>query len=214
MKTTDENTIKKALDKLDSLREVHLKIAKEMLEADQGNIFPLDLFMLGIIKRSLLLLKGFCDLVRPNNFTSAAPLVRLHLDDLLHIYAAFIAENPHKFAMKKLKGKRTNNLKDKNGKKMSDNYLAKQLSKNKEFSWVKKVYKETSKFIHFSDKHIFSTVQSIGENKTIEVLIPSDNEIVPKQAQLEAISAMNAITYGLFRYLYGWVKTKNNRPKK
>ena len=214
MKTTNENAIKKALAKLDSSREIHLKIAKEMLEANQGNIFPLDLFALGIIKRSLLLVKGFCDLVRSNNFTSAAPLVRLHLDNLLQVYAAFIAENPHDFAVEKLKGKRINNLKDKSGKEMKDSYLAEQLSKNKETSWVERVYREASKFIHFSDKHFFSTVQSIGENRTIEFLIPSDKEIVPKQAQLEAISAMNAITGELFRYLYGWVKTKNNRPKK
>jgi len=214
MKTTNEDTIKKALNKLDSSREIYLKIAKEMLEADQGNIFPLDLFALGVIKRSLLLVKGFCDLARSNNFTSAAPLVRLHLDNLLQIYAVFIAKNPHDFAMKKLKGERTNNLKDKSGKKMKDSYLAKKLSRNEGTSWVERVYKETSKFIHFSDKHIFSMVQNIGENRTIEILIPSDKEIVPEQAQLEAISAMNAITNELFRYLIGWVKTKNNSPKK
>lgn len=214
MQQTNENTIKKALDKLDSSRRIYLKIAKEMLEADQGNIFPLDLFALGVIKRSLLLVKGFCDLLRSNNFTSAAPLVRLHLDNLLQIYAAFIAKNPHDFAVERLNGKQTNKLKDKSGQKMKDRYLVEQLSRNKETSWVKRVYKETSKFIHFSNKHIFSTVQSIGENRTIKFLIPSDKEIVPEQVQLEAISAMNAITDGLFRYLYGWVKTKNNRPKK
>jgi len=210
---TTENLIKKALDKLDSSRKIHLEIANEMLKADQGNIFPLDLFLLGVIKRSLLMVKGFCDLVRLNNFTCAAPLVRLHLDNLLQVYAASIVENPHDFAMKKITGIQTNDLKDKNGNKMKDSYLAEQLSKEKKTFWVKKVYKETSKFIHFSNKHIFSIVHKIGENRTVEFLIPSDTEIIPEQAQLEAINAMNAITENLFAYLYGWIMTKNNGQK-
>jgi len=212
MGKADKNKMSDILKKLEALENSHIQVAKEMLGAGGGSIFPLDFFALGIIQRSLLLVKGFCGLVRSNNFTSAAPLIRLQLDNLLQMYAAFIAKDPHDFAMKKLEGKPTNKLKDKNGNEMKDSYLAKQLSKNKKTSWARRVYKETSRFIHFSDKHIFSTVQSFEGSRTIKILISaSDKEIVPERAQLEAVKAMNAITNELFRYLYGWIKTKHKK---
>lgn len=211
MNKRNSEKIEKLLKNLEDSKKSHLKIAKEMLEVDQGNIYPLDLFALGIIKRSLMLVNGFCTLVRKNNFISAAPIVRLHLDNLLQIYAAFVVKKPHDFATKKLKGKQTNNLKDKDGKKMTDSYLAEILSKKKETSWVKRVYKETSKFIHFSDKHIFGTVMNVKEDRTAEFLIPSDEEIIPDSAKLEVVMAMTEITKELFRYLYGWVKTKDSK---
>ena len=208
-KDSDEKIkIDKLIKPLENSKKVHLQIAEEMLKADQGNIYPLDLLALGIIKRSLMLVNGFCTLVRKNNFTCAAPIVRLHLDNLLQIYAAFITKDPHDFATKKLEGKQTDKLKDKDGEKMTDSYLAKVLSKKKETSWVKRVYKETSKFIHFSDKHIFGTVMNVKEDRTVEFLIPSDEEIIPDSAKSEVVRAMVEITDGLFKYLYGWVKLK------
>lgn len=162
-----------------------------------------------------MLVDGFCTLIRENNFTSAAPLVRLHLDNLLQIYAAFIVKNPHDFAMEKLKGKRTCELKDKDGKPMTDSYLATSLSEKEEGTlWVKRVYKETSKFVHFSDKHIFSIVRNVNKDSTVvELFVPSDAdaEIIPDYARLEVVKAMVEITYQLFRYLYGWVKAKDSK---
>jgi len=203
--------IEKLLNDLENFKKTHLEIAKEMFEVDKGNVYPLDLFALGIIKRSLMLINGFCTLIRKNNFTSAAPLVRLHLDNLLQISAAFISKNPHVFAIEKLKGTQTKKLKDVYGKKMLDSYLAERLSMKNETSWVKRVYEESSKFIHFSDKHILITAKKVNKDRTVEFLIPSDEEIIPDNAKLEVVAAMMAITNELFRYLYGWVKTKNNK---
>lgn len=211
---SEKEKIEGLLKKLEDFKKFHLEIAMEMSEADQGNIYPMDLFALGIIKRSLMLVNGFCTLVKKNNFTSAAPLVRLQLDNLLQIFAAFVVENPHDFAMEKLKGKQTNNLKDKDGNKLTDGYLAELLSKEEETSWVKQLYKEASKFIHFSDKHIFSTVMNVKEDGRTKILISSEEEIIPDSAKLEIVMVMTKITNQLFRYLYGWVITKNGKSIK
>lgn len=211
MNKKNDEKIEKLLKNLEDSKKSHREIANEILKVDNGNIYPLDLFALGIIKRSLMLVNGFCILIKKNNFTSAAPIVRLHLDNLLQIYASSIVNNPNDFVIKKLKGEQTNNLKDKKGKKMTDSYLAEILSNKNETSWVKQVYKETSKFVHFSAKHIFSTVRNIKEDRIVEFLIPFDEEIIPDSAKLEIVKAMTAITEELFRYLYGWVKTKDSK---
>jgi len=201
-------TIDEKLKFLKSSKDEFYSLAQKMLKADNGKLFLLDLYTIGIMNRSVLLIKGFSDLIENNNFLSAAPLIRLHLDSLLQFYAAFIVKDPHDFSQKKMSGKQSNNLKDSNGEKLTDGYLAGLLSKENGFEWVKNVYKETSKFIHFSDKHIFSSAQNKKNNKFSFVI--SDKLDVPASAQNEAIDAMIEITQGLFKYIYGWIHTKQN----
>ncbi len=118
------NNLDKYLKHLSESKKLHLEVAQKMVQADNGNIFELDLFCIALIQRSLSLISGFYTLIKEDNLLIAAPIVRIHLDNLLQTYAAFMVKNPHNFARKKLEGKQTNNLKDKNGEKMTDSYLA------------------------------------------------------------------------------------------
>lgn len=197
---------------LESSKKEFLKIAQSMLEADNKKLFQLDLYALGTFKRAILLNKAFCQLLREDNFLSAAPLIRLYLDTLLQFYAAFIVTNPHEFATKIMGGEQARNLTDKNGKKMTDTYLANQLAKDKECSWAYKVYDETSKFVHFSSKHIFAGLK-IEDGGKFSALI-SDTMEVSDEAKMEALDVMAKITKGLLKYLYSWVYTKNNPQNK
>ncbi len=205
MKT--KQTFENRLNYLRSSRNSWIKVSNEMLKANEGNLFPLDSFMLGLIKRSMLLTRGFCELIRQNNFLSAAPLVRLHLDNLLNVHAAFIVSDPHNFAMEKMQGEQTKKLKDRKGAKMTDTYLAESLSKKEETKWVLNTYRETSKFIHLSDKQIFSVTQKI-EGEGFHFVI-SDEQEIPEENLLEATEAMISITEQLFRHMYGWIQAKN-----
>ncbi|MCF7836450.1 hypothetical protein K9N08_00775 [Candidatus Gracilibacteria bacterium] len=202
-------TTKELIKFLEDSKSQFQNLGKEMMEADGGKMFPMDLFAMGIINRSLLLVTGFCTLIRSDNFLSAAPIIRLYLDTLLQFYACFIVEDPHGFSMKKLEGKQTNTLKDKDGNKMTDGHLASQISKEKEFEWVKNVYKETSKFIHFSDKHIFSACTKIEGGGAVEFCL-SEKMKVSDSAEREAVVVMIETTKGIFKYLCGWTHTKNN----
>jgi hypothetical protein len=204
-------TIDDFINTLESSKKEFIKIAKEMLEAENGKMYPLDIYALGTFKRAILLNTAFCKLLREDNFLSAAPLIRLYLDTLLQFYASFIVKKPHEFAMKIMDGKQARNLKDKNGEKMTDSYLAKKLAKEKDCEWAYTVYDETSKFIHFSSKHIFAGCNYEDGGK-FSVCI-SDKMEVPDKIKMEALDVMAKITKGLLRYLYGWVYTKNNPPK-
>ncbi len=204
-------TSKELMKFLGGLKGQLKKNAKDIILVDGGNIFSVDLFAISVIHRSLLLIAGFCLLIKKSNFLSAAPIIRLYLDTLLQFYALSIVKDPNEFAMKKLNGKQTNNLKDRDGNKMTDGYLLSQIAKEKEFEWVENVYKETSKFIHFIDKHILSACTKIKANGVVTFCL-SDKIDTPKSAEREAIITMIAITNGLLTYLFcnGWVFTKNN----
>lgn len=203
-------TLEKSLKRLESSKEACIKITKEMLQASNSNLYTFDLFILGIVKRSILLTTGFCNLMRQNNFLSAAPLIRLHLDNLLQMHASFIAKNPQDFSFEKIKGRQTNDLEDREGNKMRDSYLAKSLSEAKETSWVFNLYKETSKFVHASDKHIFSVVEKLDEGGVFNFVI-SDRQTIPEKHAIEAVQAMISITEQLFRHVYGWINVKNKK---
>ncbi len=205
----NDQTLESRLNYLEKSKDAWIEVTQEMLKADRGNFFPLDLFVLGLIKRSILLTKGFCGLIRERNFSSAAPLVRLHLDNLLNMHAAFIVSDPHDFAIKKMQGKQTNKIKDKNGVEMTDGHLARSLSEQEESKWAFNVYKETSKFVHSSNKHIFSTVQEV-KGRNFQFVI-SDEQNIPEEKSLEAINAMISITEQLFRHIYGWIQAKDKK---
>lgn len=183
-----------------------------MARADGGKLFAVDLLAQGIIHRSLLLITGFATLIKDNNFISAAALTRMYLDCLLEFYAVFIVKDPHKFALKKLRGQETKGSKDNLGEKMSDSYLSRRLQEESGSKWIEKAYKENSKFIHFSEKHIFAPLTRV-EGKEVNLSI-SDKMIVPKEIEDEAILEMLEITKMLLHYLNSWVYTKNNTPLK
>lgn len=184
-----------------------MDVSKQILLAAGGKMFSLDLFMIGIAKRTLMLWSGFDQLMRDGNFVAAAPLIRLNLDNLLQLHASMLAPDPHLFAENKMKGKQTSDFKDKDGERMTDGYLARALSVKKEFAWVANVYKETSEFVHFSGRHISSIFDEIGqENVTVGI---SDKMEIPDSANQQARQAMSAITYGILSYMQSWAYQKD-----
>jgi hypothetical protein len=148
---------------LESYENKYIDLAKKMFEPGKTYIYPLDLLTNAIMDRSLSLIFGFTSQIRTNNYLCAAPLVRLHLDNLLRVYASYIVKDPHDFAMKVFKGQHVRNLKDQHGNRMTDKYLVEQLTK--EYKWIENVYNETSGFVHFSNKHILSSSEIIDEKE-------------------------------------------------
>lgn len=111
--------------------------------------------------------------------------------------------------MKVLKGQHVRSMKDQNGNKMTDRYLVEQLTK--EHKWIQNVYKETSGFVHFSNKHIFSSSKIINEkNRILQFSISKEDRFVSDDSKLEAINCMIEISEILYDYLYGWTYTKRD----
>lgn len=214
--TIHPTRLEKLLKHLEDSQPFHLEVGLKMAQAYGGAIYPVDLLAQAVLNRSANLLDGFVTLARKRNFICCAPLLRLQIDNCLRFYAVFIVKDCHRFAMDVLQGTQINKMKDRNGKLMTDRYLAERL--NEEHPWILRVYERTSSYIHLSDTHIFNTVKQSSEEKEAqgiqEFKMGVGDNFEGDELYEEAALALIEATNILFKYLVGWVKTKDNPPKR
>ena len=207
MKETNESILKKKIKELRGHPDVYKSLSSRMVQADGGALFPMDMLSIAVIHRAMCLISGFCELIEKENFICAAPLVRLMLDNLLRFYAAWLVDKPHEFALKILDGKEVRQIKGRNGNKLTDNYLAKQLSK--EYKWILDTYRGTSGYIHLSSKHYFNTIKNFNANDgTLTFTISDRDTCVQEEFYTEAVNAMQEISIAVMQYLHSWSRTK------
>ncbi len=206
-------TTKQAIQNLRDSREIHLTLGSEISLAANAALFPMDIFAIAVLNRSLCLSEAFCDLLEKKNFVVAASLLRLQLDNLVRFQAAWLVDKPHDFATSVLSGRKISELKDRNGELMKDFYLVKKLSAS--YPQMKEVYKQTSGYIHLSEKHIFNSLgnreRDLKEPFTMK--ISSTDEFVTDKDYLEALAAFTVITGILFQHAKGWEITKDQTSK-
>lgn len=113
--------------------------------------------LISILRRAVDLNNAFNTLADSGNYIAAAPLLRLQLDNMLYCYARTIAANDNDFLVGFMNGSNWKEIIDKDGNKLSDDYLLDLISKRFGTDEFKRVYKESSKFIHLSTSHIHMT---------------------------------------------------------
>ena len=198
----------KKLEILDSSIQELIMLGKE--SALTHGLYTYDLFCMAILNRSVNILRGYTLLVRDKNFIAAAPLVRVHLDSLLRLYAStLVSYNIDDFALKILAGKQISNLKDRDGNKMRDGYLAKKISEVKNLDWVLDVYKAGSGHIHFSNfATSSSTILDSEKERTILGTIGKHDEFVADEEKLGATIRMHQISINIVALISLWTKQK------
>ena len=142
--------------------QIYLKIKRKKTE--EGSLHTMDLYTSAVINRGIALIKGFTTLAKSNNYISAVPLIRLQIDNCLRFYAATLVADYNDFFIKYLSGEHIRNLKDFNGNKMTDNYLAKKLDKET-FPGLLNLYKNTSGHIHLSNEHSFLQTEIVSDKE-------------------------------------------------
>jgi len=203
------NELEKEIDFLESKEKRLIEIATKL---NSGKFYPLDFLSNAVINRSLKLIFGFTTLLKDENFIAASHLVRCHLDNIIRFSASWLVEDPHDFATKVIDGVKIDSLKDKKGELMKDWYLRNLL--NDEYPWITNVYKESSGYIHFSSKHIFSTIHSLdSENRTMQFSFSKKDVDIDMTLKIEVVHCMGEITDILLDYLNGWHYTKENPDK-
>lgn len=200
--------INEAVKILSESIELHLKLGKKMPEAYQGAIYHMDLLAAAVLNRSLYLIEGFSMLVLDRNYISAAPLLRLQLDNALRFHAAWLVDEPYQFVIDVMAGKEIRNIKDSHGKKMTDAYLVSKLSE--EYDWIDKVYKKMSGYVHLSELHISNAVRHADNNRTIIVGIGRGRIPFPDDKFLDLIGAFMETTKVVLKYVNSWVYTKSH----
>lgn len=186
---------------------------KQLIEVavklNSGKFYPLDFLSNAVINRSLKLIFGFTTLIKDDNFIAASHLVRCHLDNIIRFSASWIVADPHDFAVKVIDGVQIDSLKDKKGQLMKDWYLRNLL--NEEYPWITNVYKQSSGYIHFSTKHIFSSIEKVdSDQRTMQFSFSKKDGKIEPEIKIEAVQCMSEITDILLDYLTGWHFTKEN----
>ena len=211
-----ESRLSKQLFHLKNSERLHTEVGLKIMKAYGGSVYPVDLLAYAAINRSVNLIQGFTTLVEKRNFISAAPLLRLQIDNCLRFYAVFLVSDPHKFATDVFKGIRVAKMRDKTGAFLTDRYLTSRLTEH--HPWVKQVYDRTSGYIHLSDAHIFNIfvpTEVSKRAKNIQSLSIGPGDNFPDDTLYEEpVEAFIEATNVLFKYLVGWQQTKENPSEK
>ena len=201
-----------ALSDIEKDETAMLDRALALIRAYDGAVYGFDLLVNAAMNRSLAVSTGFRTLIRDRNMICAGTLLRLQLDTALRLFAGFIVEDPHDFALEVLKGAHIRRLKDQTGEFMTDRYLVTQLEEK--YPGVKSVYEKTSAYVHLSDVHISSTFDGANREKgAIGIKISASDKQYPDTVYLDAISAFRSVTLILSSYVDGWHYTKTNPEK-
>ena len=149
-----ENDLKKIFDSIDKLNNDLNKTAIEIFtnETDKNVLSKPSHFTFSIVHRAIELNRGFKTLTESNNWITAINLLRLQADNCMRLYALALVADRLDFYKKVINGEHIRNIKDAEGNKMTDLYLANKLDNL--YPGFKILYDNTSGFIHFSNEHI------------------------------------------------------------
>lgn len=150
--------------RLEDIRKEGLQLATAVIGQ---TLYSEDLYILSIIDKCLRLIDGFTNMLEHRNLTCAGILLRVQIDNCMRTYALYVAADKNEVVKSILDDTvQLNKLKSKDGSRMTDQYLKQQLEKlDQRFG---SVYKESSGYIHHSEK-AFYNIASIKEPNVLEL---------------------------------------------
>jgi hypothetical protein len=175
------------------------------------NMGMIDFLIIGVVKRSLDLVDGFILTISNWNLICAAPIIRMHLDTLLRLNYVF--NIPPKEADKLIHhimdGEPLHKFKDLEGKRLTDGCLLKYTKDV--FPWIDNVYEQTSKFIHFSERHMFVPIFSTNnEKRIVNFAIHKGSHNVEEKQITEYYDVFIIITDSIIKFINSWGERKRN----
>lgn len=205
-----QEKIDQLLTELDEKTKILTQLGKTSLLTPPG-FYTFDIFVNGLLNRSVNLLRGFTSLMRDKNFIAAAPLVRLHLDSLLRLFAPqLIGYNIDEFALKVIGGTPIRQIKDKDNQKLNDARLVEKISEIEPFKWVKKVYDTGNSYVHYSDQLIFASMKATGEERMVNFTVGQHDEFISLSEKHGAVHWMHEITDGVIFLTNSWIVQKES----
>jgi hypothetical protein len=183
-------------------QDAHFRLVHRLLGTtqDQGStpLFSVDIVLMSVINRSLDLIDGFLATYDRWNLSTAAPQVRMQLDNLLRVTLLHLAPAGSVTDML-LSGERLSKSVDPlapAGKKfkLTDQRLREHAAPM--FDWLDLVYEKASGWVHFSGVHIGVTMQ-VDDDGKIEGRFPSDIDRYSYEFLEQVLWAMNQATQGV-----------------
>lgn len=207
-KQPDDITV--LLSKLESYRTIFSESSLKMIQAGNCALYNIDLLFCAVAKRAISLVEGFLTLAKENNYLCALPLVRLQLDNGLRSYALSFVKDKEDFFKHFASGVPIKKYKSTDGKNLSDNYLVSQM--DQKLPGVKKLYEETSNYIHLSDQHLWLIKHNRHNAGDMEISVGSTDFLEEEKAHF--ISVMIDVSRIVHILIEDWHKIKIEIYKK
>ena len=196
-------TLSEFLESIAEQEQYIMTYGHSALSECNGAMYRVDLLLIGICKRTIAHCSGFRTMIKQNNFICAASMLRMQLDTALRAFGLGMVDDPEDFAKHLLQGGRYDTYKDSAGNQLRDRYLVKEVAK--QFSWVESVYKETSDFVHLSERHLFTAIGSIDEdNQIVNFDVSAQDPNKGDDQYVEAAHAFRAVTGIILGILSDW----------
>jgi len=198
----DLNLIYASLEELNKeLNNVGLEIFKN--ETDKKVLAKSSHYTFSIIHRAIELNRGFKTLTEANNWITAINLIRLQADNCMRLFALSLVEDRLDFYNRVLNGEHIRNIKDAEGKNMTDLYLSQKLEGL--YPGFRLLYENTSGFIHFSKEHINLNNDKVEvEEKFIMYIRLAETTEFSISSKVDFAFNMFIVGKNLFRLLKGY----------
>jgi len=174
---------------------------RSLARTDPGTttpLFPIDFVLLSVLNRSLDLVAGFTWAYDRWNLSTAAPIVRMQVDNVLRL--ALLAKAPAGLVTDVLlSGKPLNKEKDplaRPGEKYRLTDHRPRDHTRDRFPWLDLVYEKSSGWVHFSSVHTGVTMQ-VTDDGEIFGRFPSDTSRYPFEFLEQVLWAMCQATAGV-----------------
>jgi hypothetical protein len=177
--TTRYPPLKPGVKLLESQQDEHFDAVRQLLgpTASGGSapLYEVDIVLMSVLNRSLDLIDGFLATYNRWNLSTAAPQVRMQVDNLLRLTLVYVAP-PNTVTPLLLSGERLSRHIDPlaaAGKKtkLSDARLREHARPI--FPWLDRVYEKASEWVHFSSTHVGVTMQVGDDGATFLGRFPS-----------------------------------------
>lgn len=197
-----------SIDKLKTLREELPSLGNQIMHAGNKAMYPMDMVIVGIVKRCLSTTSALELLVLNWNLTCARAVLRMQLDTVLRFSAFWLSDDPQRMAYEVIAGKPINKMKDRDRDPMTDAYLAQKLGEH--FNWIPRVYKYTSGYIHFSERHLFDPIWSLNdEQQVVNYVINEYDYKFPEFSWVELVDCAADCLMIVKNFLKAYMKGKN-----
>ena len=191
-----------AFQELDARKAKFIELYNKVLKDRPNGIYSVDLVAIGSIDRSVHIGAGLKILVDRFNMLCSRILLRSQIDTVLRFFSIFLVDQPTAFALQILNGVRINLLEDSSGNRLTDSYLVSRIKR--EQPWIPDLYRTLSNYVHFSNQHIFGTIQEIDEG-IVTAGIYEEDVNQPEINWLEVVECYNKISDVLISFIERWL---------
>jgi hypothetical protein len=161
-------------------------------------LFPVDIVLLSVLNRSLDLIDGFTSTYDSWNLSTAAPVVRMQVDNVLRL-GLLVAAPPGTVTDLLLSGRPLSHERDPLSPPGKKHRLTDQRPRDharSRYPWLDRVYEKSSEWVHFSSVHIGVTVE-VADNGEAFGRFPSDINRYPFDFLEQVVWAMQTATAGV-----------------